>query len=125
MTIRIDHIGVPAHSRAGAARLVARILDLDPEIPDDGRFAQVQVGSAFTIDFFDLTHIQPMHLAFVADDEAFDRVLGKLESLGIAFGSQPNDPTNGRTDHPLVQRGVYFRVPDGHLFEVMATSLKA
>lgn len=42
-------------------------------------------------------------------------------SQGVAYGSQPNDPTNGRIDHPLSERGLFFLTPDGHLFELMAS----
>lgn len=119
--LRIDHIGVPARARLDAAGFLTSIFGLDPEISDDGRFAAVQVSSGFTIDFFDSPQIEPMHLAFVADDDVFDRILGELQAQGIAYGSQPNDPANGRVDHPLAERGLYFQMPDGHLFEVMAS----
>ena len=124
--IRIDHIGIPARGRLNAASFVARIFGLDRETADDGRFAPVRVSSGFTLDFFDApadaSQIEPMHVVFVADDRAFDRILGQLRSEGIAYGSEPNDPANGRVDHPLADRGLYFRTPDGHLFEVMAST---
>ena len=123
--IRIDHIGVPARARLDAAGLVTRLFGLDCEIADHGRFAPVQIGSGFTIDFFDAKQIEPMHVAFVADDATFDRIIGELQSRRIAFGSQPNDPANGRLDHPLSDRGVCFRMPDGHLFEVMTSHSEA
>jgi catechol 2,3-dioxygenase-like lactoylglutathione lyase family enzyme len=120
--IRIDHIGVPARARLDAAGFLTRIFDLDREIPDDGRFAPVRVSSEFTVDFFDSPQIEPMHVAFVTDDITFDRILEQLRSQGIPYGSQPNDPANNRLDHPLAERGLYFRTPDGHLFEVMAST---
>jgi catechol 2,3-dioxygenase-like lactoylglutathione lyase family enzyme len=120
--IRIDHVGVPARVRLDAAGYLARILGLDPEVGDDGRFAAVQVSSGFTLDFFDAPRIEPMHIAFVADDLAFDRILAQLQAERIAYGSEPNDPANGRVDHPLADRGLYFRTPDGHLFEVMSSA---
>lgn len=123
--IRIDHIGVPARARLEAAGFLTRLFGLDSGIADDGRFATVQVGPEFTIDFFDAEQIEPMHVAFTADDTAFDRILGQLRSQRIAYGSQPNDPTNGRVDHPLADRGLYFRMPDGHLFEVMTSRPEA
>lgn len=123
--IRIDHIGIPARGRFDAANFLTRIFGLDREIPDDGRFAPVRVSSGFTLDFFDARQFEPMHVAFVADDPAFDRILGQLQSGGIAYGSEPNDPANGRVDHPLAGRGLYFRTPDGHLFEVMSSASEA
>jgi hypothetical protein len=66
-----------------------------------------------------------MHVAFVIDDAAFDGIVKRLQAQGIAYGSQPNDPTNGRIDHPLSKRGLYFQTLDGHLFELMASSSDA
>lgn len=120
--IVVDHIGVPARVRLDAASFLIRIFGLDRDILDDGRFAPVHVSSGFTLDFFDAPQIEPIHIAFVADEITFDRILGHLRSEGIAFGSEPNDPANGRVDHPLADRGLYFRMPDGHLFEVMASA---
>jgi catechol 2,3-dioxygenase-like lactoylglutathione lyase family enzyme len=120
--IRVNHIGVPARIRLDAARFLASFFDLDREIPDDGRFAPVRLSPEFTIVFFDSEHIQPMHVAFLVDDDAFDAILRRLQSQAVAYGSQPNDPTNGRIDHPLSERGLFFQTPDGHLFELMASS---
>ena len=121
--IMVDHIGVPARVRLDAASFLIRIFGLDREIPDDGRFAAVHFSSGFTLDFFDAPQIEPIHIAFVADELTFDRILGQLRSDGIAYGSEPNDPANGRVDHPFADRGLYFRMPDGHLFEVMASGV--
>lgn len=120
--IRIDHVGVPARARLDAAGFLASLFGLDREILDDGRFARLRVSPEFTIVFFDSAHVQPMHIAFVVDDDAFDAILGPLKSQGVAYGSQPNDPTNGRIDHPLTERGLFFQTPDGHPFELIASS---
>ena len=117
--IRIDHIGVPAFDRFEAASFLTRVLDLGNNVSDDGRFAAVRVDVTFTLDFFDAPQVEPMHVAFAADDVTFDRIIGHLQSLGTSYGGQPNDSANGRTDHPLAEDGVYFRTPDGHLFEVI------
>jgi catechol 2,3-dioxygenase-like lactoylglutathione lyase family enzyme len=63
-----------------------------------------------------------VHVAFLVDDDAFDAILTRLQFQGVAYGSQPNDPTNSRIDHPLAERGLFFQMPDGHLFELMASS---
>lgn len=120
--IRVDHVGVPARARLDAAGLLVSLFDLDREIPDDGRFARLRVSPEFTIVFYDSEQIQPTHVAFVVDDGAFDAILRRLQSRGVAYGSQPSDPTNGRIDHPLSERGLFFQIPDGHLFELMTSS---
>jgi catechol 2,3-dioxygenase-like lactoylglutathione lyase family enzyme len=120
--IRVDHVGIPARARLDAAGSLASRFDLDREIPDDGRFARLRVSPEFTIVFYDSEQIRPTHVAFVVDDDAFDAILRRLQSQGVAYGSQPNDPTNGRIDHPLSNRGLFFQTPDGHLFELMASN---
>ncbi|MGH2904305.1 MAG: VOC family protein [Solirubrobacteraceae bacterium] len=120
--IRVDHIGVPARARVDAAGFLASVFGLDREIADDGRFAPVPVSLEFTIVFYESEQVQSMHVAFLVDDDSFDATLGRLKSQGVAYGSQPNDPTNGRIDHPLSERGLFFRTPGGHLFELMASS---
>ncbi len=70
--------------------------------------------------FYDSEQIHPIHIAFVVDDGVFDAILRRLQFEGVAYGSQPSDPTNGRIDHPLSERGLFFQMPDGHLFELMA-----
>ena len=72
--------------------------------------------------FCESEQVQPMHVAFLVDDAAFEVILGRLRCRGILYGSQPNDPTNGRIDHPLSERGLFFRTPHGHLIELMASS---
>lgn len=101
--------------------MLASLFDLDSEILDDGRFARLRVNPEFTIVFYDADKIPPTHVAFVVDDGRFDAILGRLQSGGVAYGSQPSDPTNGRIDHSLSERGLFFRMPDGHLFELMAS----
>lgn len=120
--IRVDHVGVPARARLDAADWLVGLFDLDREIRDDGRFARLRVSPEFTIVFYDSEQIQPTHVAFVVDDDAFDAILRRLQSQGVAYGSQPGDPTNGRIDHPLCERGLFFHMPDGHLFELMAST---
>ncbi len=72
--------------------------------------------------FYDSEQIQPRHVAFVVDDGAFDAILRRLQSQGVAYGSQPSDPTNGRIDHALSERGVFFQMPGGHLFKLMTSN---
>ena len=99
--IRIDHIGVPTRIRLDAARFLASVFDLDRQIPDEGRFAPIRVSPEFAIVFLDSEHIEPMHVAFLVDDDAFDATRSRLRSQRVAYGTQPNDPTTGRIDHLL------------------------
>jgi catechol 2,3-dioxygenase-like lactoylglutathione lyase family enzyme len=120
--IRVDHVGVPARDRREAAGFLASLFDLDREVVDDGRFARLRISPEFTLVFYESEQIQPTHVAFVVDGTAFDAILRRLQSQGVAYGSQPSEPTNNRIDHPLSERGLFFQMPDGHLFELMASN---
>jgi len=52
---------------------------------------------------------------------------GRFAPVQVSSGFTPDfsdapqfDSANGHVDHPLADRGLYFRTPDGHLFEVMS-----
>lgn len=98
--IRIDHVGIPAHVRLDAAHYLARILGLDPEVTDDGRFATVQVSSGFEVDLFDAPRIEPMQIAFVAE-VPLSTTSSRTCTLRESRAGEPHDPANGRVDHPL------------------------
>ena len=121
--IRADHVGMPARDKDAAAAWLADLF-ASRVTAAGGPFVAVRVGS-FTVDFFDADQVEAMHLAFVADPSDFDALLHRLRAARIGYGSQPDDPANGRTDHPLVERGLYVRTPDGHLLEVMAEPTSA
>lgn len=122
--IRVDHLGVPARDKHIAASFLASIF-ATAATPRGGPFIAVPIGNGFTLDIFDADPIEQMHLAFVADPADFDAIVRRLQTAATAYGSQPDDPTNGRLDHPLADRGLYFRTPDGHLLEVMTQSSNA
>ena len=52
MTIRLDHVIVPAKDKTTSARFFAEIFGLTVK-PGDGHFAQVQVNESLTFDFAD------------------------------------------------------------------------
>jgi catechol 2,3-dioxygenase-like lactoylglutathione lyase family enzyme len=63
----------------------------------------------------------PLHRAIRVAPETFTSAIGRLSESGIAFGNDPEDAANGRTDDPLGGTGrAYFRDPDGHFYELVA-----
>ena len=84
--------------------------------------AQNDLALGRLVDFVSHTKYWGQTAMFVVEDDAFDSILRRLRSQGVAYGSQPNDPTNGQIDHPLSERGLFFQMPDGHLFELMASN---
>ncbi|GIH20887.1 VOC family protein [Rugosimonospora africana] len=119
MTITLNHTIVPARDNEEAARTFAEIMGLRYEGPNR-HFAPVRVNDQLTIDFMTVDGAPGHHLAFDTDPDSFDAILVRLQRLGIAYGNDPAQPDNGRTDHPYAARGVLFRDASGNLWEVMS-----
>jgi catechol 2,3-dioxygenase-like lactoylglutathione lyase family enzyme len=118
MTITLDHAIVPAHDNEASARFFAEVMGLRYEGPNR-HFAPVRVNDTLTLDFCNAKDFPGLHLGFHVGEEDFDLILGRLRGMGVRYGNDPRDPTNGRTDHLFGGRGLYFTDPNGHLFEVM------
>lgn len=121
MTITPNHTIVTARDNESAARFFASVMGLTYAGPNR-HFAPVAVNESFTMDFMTVEQPAGQHLAFDVDPATFDAVLGRLRDGGVPYGSDPQAPDNGRTDHPLAARGLYFADADGNLYEIMSPS---
>ena len=118
MSIVIDHVVIPAHDHEASARFFARIMGLDYTGPDR-HFAPVRVSDTFTIAFVQADQFKSYHLGFHISEDDFEPILRRLQAAGVAYGNDPREPANLRTDHPFGGQGLFFVDPNGHLFEVM------
>lgn len=122
MTITLNHTIVPAVDNREAARFFASIMGLT-ELPPTGRnghFAPVRVNDTLTLDFMTVPEPVGVHLAFDVDPVTFDGILARLRQGGVPYGDDPADPANGRIDHPLCPRGLFFVDAARNLYEVMS-----
>ncbi|OPG14226.1 VOC family protein [Microbispora sp. GKU 823] len=122
MTITLNHTIVPAADNREAARFFASIMGL-AELPPAGRnghFAPVRVNETLTLDFMTVENPAGVHLAFDVDPATFDQILERLREAGVPYGSDPAHPDNGRIDHPLCPRGLFFVDAARNLYEVMS-----
>ncbi|GIH79267.1 VOC family protein [Planobispora longispora] len=122
MTITLNHTIVPALDNRQAARFFASLMGLE-ELPPAGRsghFAPVRVNEQLTLDFMTTDDPVGVHLAFDVDPAAFDQILARLQQAGVPYGSRPTEPGNGRIDHPLCPRGLFFLDAAGNLYELMS-----
>ncbi|MFI6011688.1 VOC family protein [Streptomyces sp. NPDC051243] len=122
MTVTLDHTIVPATDHTAAARFFATVMGLE-QLPADGsggHFAPVRVNEHLTLDFMTAEGAEGHHLAFDVDPGTFDAILGRLHALGVPYGNGPSAPDNGRVDHPLCARGLYFTDEAGNLYEIMS-----
>jgi catechol 2,3-dioxygenase-like lactoylglutathione lyase family enzyme len=118
MTITLNHTIVPARDKAAAARFFARIFGLADQ-GSDGHFAPVRVGDTLTLLFDDADTFESHHYAFHVSNGEFDAIFERVKQAGIAFGSEPWSPDDGRLNNWGGGRGFYFKSPDGHLLELM------
>ncbi|MEU6429775.1 VOC family protein [Microbispora sp. NPDC046973] len=122
MTVTLNHTIVPAVDNREGARFFASIMGL-AELPPAGRnghFAPVRVNETLTLDFMTVEHPVGVHLAFDVDPATFDGILARLREAGVPYGSDPTHPDNGRIDHPLCPRGLFFVDAARNLYEVMS-----
>ena len=74
--------------------------------------------------------IQPSGVAHLGNDlgairnyvrlqDEYEAIFKRIKARGIAYGSGPDKPTNGRINTRRGGRGFYFEDPYGHLLEVM------
>lgn len=122
MTITLNHTIVPAVDNRQAARFFASIMGLQ-ELPPAGRaghFAPVRVNEQLTFDFMTVAEPAGLHLAFDVAPDTFDQIWARLRAAGVPFGDHPAHPDNGRIDHPLCPRGLFFTDEARNLSEVMS-----
>lgn len=119
MPISLNHTIVPAADNESAARFFAEIMGLRYDGPVR-HFAPVRVNDQLTLDFMTVPKPAGHHLAFDVDPATFDDILARIKERGVVYGSEPSAPDNGRADHPLVPRGLFFRDDTGNLYEVLS-----
>jgi catechol 2,3-dioxygenase-like lactoylglutathione lyase family enzyme len=128
MTIALNHTIVPAHDKNASAHWLADLFGLEvrdksPFSPP-GRFAVVRIGE-INLDFDEAKAFEPHHYAFLVDEEAFDRILGRVKALGLTYAADPVYEQKGKINHHEGGRGVYFRDPNGHNLELLTRTGEA
>ena len=118
MTIILNHTIVPARDKAAAARFFAETFGLELKEQGD-HFTPVRVNEALTLLFDEDTSFESHHYAFHVSDAEFDAIFGRIKKAGLAYGSAPWSLDDGKLNDWNGGRGVYFKDPNGHVFELM------
>jgi len=118
MPLFLDHTIVPAHDKEESARFFARIMGLEYKGPW-GHFAPVKVNDTLSMDFDNRENFQSSHYAFLASDEEFDAILGRIKAEGVKYGSGPTSQDDMEINHRHMGRGFYFKDMNGHSWEVI------
>lgn len=122
MTLRLEHVLIPARDQQAGARFLADLLDLEvtgeSSGSPDAHFAVVRVGD-ITLDYATMMEFDPHHYAFATDDETFDAVLGRAQNAGLEYSADPRHERPGTLNSNNDGRGFYVRDPDGHNLEFL------
>ena len=116
--ITLNHTIVPARDKVAAAKFFAKIFGLRRGKTD--YFATVRVNKKLTLLFSDDSKkFESHHYAFHVSNKEFDAIFRRVKTAGLAYGSAPWSPEDGKLNDWGGGRGFYFKDPDGHLLELM------
>ncbi|MFF9070428.1 VOC family protein [Streptomyces sp. NPDC014891] len=119
MAVTFNHTIIAAKDRHASARFFRELLEL-PEAPSWGPFVNVQLADGVLIQFAEPpVDIQMQHYAFLVDDELFERAYARLREQGVEHWADPQMKRPGETNSDHGGRGVYFKDPGGHAFELI------
>jgi catechol 2,3-dioxygenase-like lactoylglutathione lyase family enzyme len=128
MTLRLEHLLVPARDQDRSARFLADLLGLEVSGESSGapagHFAVVRVEDV-TIDFATSAQVDPHHLAFAVDDETFDAILERIRAAGLSYSADPSHQRPGELNANDGGRGLYVHDPDGHNLEFLTRPITA
>ena len=116
--MELDHTIVPARDKENSARFFARLFGLRYD-GSAGHFAPVEVNDTLTLDFDTRQKFERHHYAFKVSEAEFDGIFARLKREGLPYGSGPSSPDDMEINRRGGGRGVYFRDPDGHLYEAL------
>jgi catechol 2,3-dioxygenase-like lactoylglutathione lyase family enzyme len=124
-TVAIDHVALPSGDAGRSAQFLAGLLGLADAVPEgpDGDMFGVHLAGGTMVLYMTSPVVVGHHVALRTTVERFEHLVAGLRRAGVAFGNDPTDQHNGETTDCLGTNGrVYFRDPDGHLLEVVASA---
>ena len=122
MTVALDHVILPTNDQAASAALLSRMLGLPPGVAV-GHFICIALGNGVTVDVMQSDGNSSLHLAFLVDDDTFDRGLAILRSEHISHWADPGHEQPDDINHRYGGRGVYFADPGGNNLELLTRSM--
>jgi catechol 2,3-dioxygenase-like lactoylglutathione lyase family enzyme len=123
MTIQLDHVIVPSHSRDASAKLLAGLLSVPCGPAREGPFFAVYVNDGLTLDFIETDEQLPVHhYCFRVEEAEFNRILGRIQAAGIKYRSTVRGPVDMQINTDYGGSMIYWNEPDGHQWEILTVS---
>ena len=121
MPTALHHMIVPVSDRDAAVAWFVDLLELrEPWL--NGFSSSVQLDDHLVLNFAAAPVPEPVHLAFLVDEQHFDRVKARFDGDGTPYTADPpgrRPQEVGEVNAGGTGRRLYFRGPDGHLLEVL------
>lgn len=123
MSVDLDHAIVASRDRKAAAELLAFLLGVPRSEAGVGPFCAVYVHDGLTLDFDQADGpFAVQHFCFRVGEADFDGILARITARGIAYRSTPHGPVDNRVNTQHGGRIVYWKEPDGHVWEALTVS---
>ncbi|MGN6693441.1 MAG: VOC family protein [Aquihabitans sp.] len=121
MGVQLNHTVVGAADAKVSAFWLADVLGLGEPFAF-GPFWQVDLDNGVSLDFASVppgTEIDPIHYAFLIDEDRFTDVYARITKAGLDHWADPHQHVAGEINTHDGGRGVYFLSNDGHYLEVI------
>jgi len=118
MSVRLDHIIIPARDKKSSAEFLARLLGVEVGA-QVGPFVPVRTGNGVTLDYMDSRDFRWHHCAFLVSEEEFDAIFARIRQEEVPYQADPDGGGAGEINRRDGGRGVYFDDPNGHRMEVL------
>jgi hypothetical protein len=123
MTIQLDHVIVPSHTRDASAKLLAELLGVPCGPAREGPFFAVYVNDGLTLDFIETDEELPIHhYCFRVAEDNFKQILGRIQKAGINYRSTVRGPIDRKINTDYGGSMIYWNEPDGHQWEILTVS---
>ncbi|ATD70414.1 MULTISPECIES: VOC family protein [Gordonia] len=117
MPVSFNHIIIGAHEPTVSAQFYVEVLGARPTT-NWGPFVNILLDDDTLLQFAPAPVNEPIHLAFLMNDDEFDRGYAALRRRGVEHWA---DPQMRRPDAISIEEGrrVYFKDPSGQLLEML------
>jgi len=123
MAVKLDHTIVLSPDKLSSALFLSYILGREYG-GAFARFAPVKLDDELNIDYADAESddFERRTFTLLVSDDELDGVVERLDGERVAYGSEPDQIGNRQLNGRGGGRGLFFRDPNGHTFELTTTA---